>query len=161
MPYSITRREVAPRVALVQRKRATSGPEMSRAIGDALGAVFAHAQQHGIQPSGRPFARYLDTGPGAMTLEPGVFVSAPAGMTGADDDEVDDVRLVTIPGGPVATTLHRGPYETLHEAYAALEAWVKEQGLSPAGPPWEVYITDPTQVEDPSEWETEVNWPVA
>jgi effector-binding domain-containing protein len=61
----------------------------------------------------------------------------------------------------VVSTLHRGPYDTLHEAYAAIEEWMKGEDLTPAGPPWEVYITDPTAVQDPTEWETEVYWPVA
>ena len=157
MSYSITKKNVPRQQALVQRKKASAGPEMSQAIGEALGAVFAHAHTEGMAITGRPFARYLEVGPGPMTFEPGVFVSSPAD----DDEEGDGVRLVTIPGGEVAATLHRGPYDELHQAYAAIEAWMKSERLLPGGAPWEVYLTDPTEVEDPGEWETEVYWPVA
>jgi AraC-like DNA-binding protein len=57
-------------------------------------------------------------------------------------------------------TIHAGPYETLQEAYAALESWIESNGLRPAGAPWEDYITDPAEFPDPKDWKTEVCWPV-
>jgi effector-binding domain-containing protein len=66
-----------------------------------------------------------------------------------------------LPGGSTATTIQSGPYETLTEAYAALEKWIERNGLRPAGPPWEDYITDPAESPDPKDWKTEVCWPVA
>jgi AraC family transcriptional regulator len=56
--------------------------------------------------------------------------------------------------------VHAGPYDTLQEAYAALETWMESEGLPPAGPPWESYITDPGEHPDPKDWKTEVSWPV-
>lgn len=159
MSYSIDRKDVPSQQALVQRRKASAGPEMSKAIGEALQAVFAYAHSTGAPISGRPFARYLDMGPGPMTFEVGVFVSPDGEVSGAG--ESDGVETVSMQGGAVAATLHRGPYETLHEAYAALQEWMTGEGLKPAGPPWEVYVTDPTTVENPAEWETEVYWPVA
>lgn len=159
MSYSISRKDMPPQQALVQRKKASTSPEMSKAIGDALQAVFAHAHTAGAPISGRPFARYLDMGPGPMTFEVGVFVSDDGDSN--ESGEPDGVEVVSIPGGAAATTLHRGPYEKLHEAYAALQEWIEDEDLKPAGPPWEVYVTDPTTVENPAEWETEVYWPVA
>lgn len=52
--------------------------------------------------------------------------SGPAGV-------VEDL----LPGGPAATTVHEGPYDT-------------------AGAPWESYITDPAEYPDPKDWKTEV-----
>ena len=74
----------------------------------------------------------------------------------AETGVVEDI----LPGGPAATTVHAGPYETLHEAYAALETWIESNGFHPAGAPWESYITDPAEYPDPRDWKTEVSWPI-
>ena len=52
-------------------------------------------------------------------------------------------------------------YDTLSEAYAALETWMSANGLKPAGDAWEVYLTDPGEVPDQADWQTEINWPVS
>ena len=54
----------------------------------------------------------------------------------------------------------RGPYDKLQDAYAALEEWMGSEGFSPAGAPWESYVTDPAQYPNPADWKTEVFWPV-
>jgi AraC family transcriptional regulator len=76
--------------------------------------------------------------------------------TSIEVDVVED----TLPGGPAATTVHAGSYETLSDAYGAVEAWMQSHGLPSAGAPWESYITDPTEHPDPRDWKTEVCWPV-
>ncbi len=159
MSYSITKQPVDAQPVLVARKKAAQGPDISKAIGDGLGAVFTYAQQHGIAITGRPFSRYPEITAESMTIEPGVPIAAPDGAA-LPEGEQEDVHVEELPGGFAAHTLHQGPYETLHEAYAALERWIGAQGLSAKGAPWEVYITDPTQVENPADWKTEIYWPV-
>ena len=63
--------------------------------------------------------------------------------------------------GPVraAELLHRGPYADEGPSLAALYAFVSEQGLAPAGPHTEVYLTDPREVE-PAELRTLLRVPV-
>jgi AraC family transcriptional regulator len=58
------------------------------------------------------------------------------------------------------TLPHSPYYDGLNEANAAVYAWIQEQGLVVAGPPWEVYVTDPGEVPDPQDWRTEIFWPV-
>lgn len=60
-----------------------------------------------------------------------------------------------------ATAVHVGPYETLHETHAAIDQWIAEEGYSAAGAPWEHYLTDPAEVPDPTNWRTDVIWPLA
>jgi hypothetical protein len=43
---------------------------------------------------------------------------------------------------------------------SALERWMEANGHTPAGSPWESYLTDPAEHADPSEWRTEVFWPI-
>jgi hypothetical protein len=58
-----------------------------------------------------------------------------------------------------AEVLHRGPYAEEGPSLAALYAFVAEQGLTPAGPHTEVYLTDPRAVE-PAELRTLLRVPV-
>jgi effector-binding domain-containing protein len=60
----------------------------------------------------------------------------------------------------VATTLYAGPYENVGPAYRALAEWVQEHGHETAGPPREVYLTDPNEVQDPGALRTEIVWPI-
>jgi AraC family transcriptional regulator len=53
-----------------------------------------------------------------------------------------------------------GPYDKLPEAYEAMELWIQSQGLIAAGPPWESYVTDPSEHPDPKDWKTEIFWPL-
>jgi len=72
----------------------------------------------------------------------------------------DGVRIDGLPGGEVAMTVHVGPYEGLGQASNAIQAWIGENSLTPAGAPWEVHITDPMATPSTAGWRTEVYWPV-
>jgi AraC family transcriptional regulator len=155
--YSVTRREVLPQPALLARRRVKRS-EIAHTIAEVLPRVFLYAQQNGIALAGPPFARYLEASPGMVTIEPGIPIAlAIAGVERAGDT---DIVLETLPGGPVATTVHAGPYENLHDAYAAIEQWMEAEGLASAGAPWESYVTDPADFADPKDWKTEVFWPL-
>ncbi len=51
----------------------------------------------------------------------------------------------TLPAGPVAETLHRGPYAQLPLAYHALFAAIHERGLRPLAPVREAYLVGPAE----------------
>ena len=110
--------------------------------------------QIGAPLAGRPFTRYLATGPGLYTIEAGcVLASATPGQ--------GDVEAAMLPAGSAAVAMHAGSYDTLSETYAEMERWMEKNGLTPGGAPWESYITDPAEQPDPANWRTEVYWPVA
>jgi effector-binding domain-containing protein len=68
--------------------------------------------------------------------------------------------------GRYATLVHRGPYDKLYDANAALIDWAKERGIrwdvseTEAGDQFgcrlEIYLSDPKTGPDPEKWETEV-----
>lgn len=64
-------------------------------------------------------------------------------------------RVVTseLPAGPVAMTVHRGPYAALGTAHEAVAQWCSAQDRRRAGPRWEIY--GPHR-DDPAELETSV-----
>jgi AraC family transcriptional regulator len=156
MSYDIVKKELTVQPVLVTRRRVKRS-DIAATIGAVLPGIFQYAQQHGLALSGHPFTRYVELGPGMVTMEPGMRVS---GGSGSPHTNLDGVVEDTLPGGPVASTIHAGAYETLPQAYAALEIWIESQGLKPAGAPWEAYITDPAEHPDPKDWRTEVFWPV-
>lgn len=160
MPYDVVRQELSPQPVLVVRRRVPRS-EIAAAIGASLGHIFQYAQQHGLPLSGHPITRYVETGAGLLTIEPGMRIAGPQ-PAGAVREPGGDATVVVdmLPGGPAATTIHAGPYETLSDAYAALERWMDANGHAPAGPPWESYITDPAEHPDPADWRTEVCWPI-
>jgi AraC family transcriptional regulator len=149
---SIARQELTAQPILFVRMRAARH-ELSTAIGQGLGKAYPLALSSGAAVVGRPFTRYLTTGPGLFNIEVGMPVSSASGGQG-------DVEAGSLPGGAVAVAMHGGSYEQLSETYAALERWIEENGHSTAGAPWESYITDPTEHPDPADWRTEVYWPI-
>ncbi|KQV12524.1 MULTISPECIES: MerR family transcriptional regulator [unclassified Kitasatospora] len=54
-------------------------------------------------------------------------------------------EFVVLPGGPVAETVHIGPYAQLPLAYNALFAAVHERGLHPRAPVREAYLVGPAE----------------
>ncbi len=93
---------------------------------------------------------------------PAISTTARSQSTWREDFRpTDRVHQSELPACEAAVTLHTGPYEKLPDAYSALTEWIKENGKHEAGPPWEVYVTDPGGEPDSSKWQTEVVWPVS
>lgn len=157
MTYSITKKELSPQPVLVVRRRVKRS-EIASTIAEVLPRVFLYAQQNGIALAGLPFTRYVEAGPGMLTIEPGMRVAA-AGQGPSPGGA--EVVLDKLPGGPAAATMHVGPYDNLHDAYVAIEEWMKAEGLVAGGAPWESYVTDPGEYPNPADWKTEVFWPLA
>ncbi len=139
--------------ALIIRSRVPRSA-IAETIGQSLGQIVPYAMSLGGTFAGQPFARYPESGPGSITIEVGMPLAVPLPGQG-------DIEAIVLPEGPAAVAVHAGAYESLHETYAALESWIADQGRQTAGAPWEVYVTDPAEHPDVSNWRTEVYWPLA
>ena len=153
MGYDVAIKDLPP-----QHFAAVRGTTTIDKIGEALssgwGQIFAALGAAGAPPSGPPFAiyhRYEESG--EIEFEACV-------PTTADVAASVPINVCDEPSMTVAATLHKGSYEQIGGAYEALQAWIAAQGRQIAGPPREVYLTDPRQVADPAEYLTEVQWPV-
>jgi effector-binding domain-containing protein len=60
----------------------------------------------------------------------------------------------------MSSTIHKGSYDTVSAAYAALMKWIEANGYQIAGPSREIYFTDPHSDTPPSEYITEIQIPV-
>ena len=127
-------KELSPQPVLVIRRRVKSS-EIGSALAEVLPSVFKHAQQIGAAIAGQPFTRYVEWGPGLVTIEAGLPIVAYGNNSNdgesASDDAAGGSEIVAdcLPGGPVATVTHSGPYEKLSEAHAAIQQWIEAQGL--------------------------------
>jgi effector-binding domain-containing protein len=73
--------------------------------------------------------------------------------------EVERVRVYELPAATVASTVHRGAYSSIDQAYAALMGWIEANGYRLAGADREIYLQGGQDPEDPS-YVTEIQQPV-
>lgn len=78
-------------------------------------------------------------------------------------DGFEDVTRKTLPAVTVASVSHTGPYAGLHEVYSEVFDWMAQNGYRPVEgePTREVFHRMRGQVDDPVEFVTEVQVPVA
>jgi AraC family transcriptional regulator len=126
--------------------------DLAAALGRMYQAVDQALARQGVQPDGSKFARYHSFGE-TVDLEAGVPVKTPIQAEG-------DVKPGVLPSGPAAIAVHAGPYETLPQTYEAIESWLAGTGRASSGPPWEIYLTDPSVEPDTAKWLTEVIFPL-
>ncbi|HWM36147.1 MAG TPA: GyrI-like domain-containing protein [Streptomyces sp.] len=72
-----------------------------------------------------------------------------------------DVVASSLPGTRVARLVHFGGFDGLGSSWERLDAWIREQGLSPGQLLWEFYLTEPSPDMDPDDLRTELNWSIA
>lgn len=150
MAYEIQIKELPPQFALTFHTRSSMGT-ISEKLGEAFTAIMTAAEQTGARFAGPPFALY----PSEVTAEFEVVVCLPV-MTGVTG--LGHVTAEEVPGGIVVSTVHRGPYSRLGDAYGALQSWMVANGKKPATPCREVYLNEPGHVPD-DELLTEIDWP--
>lgn len=149
--YAVRERQLAPQQILAV---AWCGPlsEIAAAAGAGFGAIVEHLRRCRASPAGPPLA-LVDVEDGfreeAVSIEWCLPVDRPLSGHGR-------VSGRELPGGPAACTLNPGPFDSVGPAYAALYAWLKEQGRERTGPAREVYLVGPRQTADPREFRTEV-----
>lgn len=146
-------KEVAAQPVLVIRERA-SVDGVSEVIYAALGEIAARLDELSLEPAGPPVLEcpYPDEN-GLMDLEIACPVESAVGGTGRID-------AATLPTCTVVSYRHHGHYEELDRSYRALEALVEREGLTRAGAPREIYWTNPNELPDPADWETEIQFPI-
>lgn len=138
---------------IVGIRATTTMEEIKEVIGALFGEIMEHFTRNGLAPAGMPFTIYHEMDAERLEMECGMPVASPVEGT-------ERVRPGELPAGKVATVTHMGPYEQLGQTWSALMKWIEDEGLQPAGAPWEVYVTDPGEEPDQSKWRTDIFFPI-
>lgn len=78
-----------------------------------------------------------------------------------DLPETEQIRVKTLEGvAEMACVVHKGPYQTLHNAYSSLLNWLEENRYEMAGPQRELYLAGEWSTTDPNEYITEIQCPI-
>lgn len=127
---------------------------------EGYGRLYGWISQHGLVPSGMPRAVYL-TMPPETPEEVAVWELWAPIAGNPPESEPDDagVGVKHLAAMTVVSAMHKGPYETVGPTYEEMWAWIGGNGYQIAGPPMEIYFSDPNKVL-PEEYLTEIQMPV-
>jgi effector-binding domain-containing protein len=124
-------------------------------IGELFQKMESYLKKSGTQMTGPPLAIYYDE----VFKEKDVDVEV-AFPIAKDVPSKGEFKCKELPGyDQMATTIHKGAYNTIGTAYTALGKWIEVNGYQISGPCREIYMTDPSKTK-PSEYVTEVQFPV-
>ncbi|MBL4790837.1 MAG: helix-turn-helix domain-containing protein [Kordiimonadaceae bacterium] len=150
---SITRKEIEAQPILFIRRRVEVS-KIQPLFAECFSKIFGHCMKNGLAMAGQPTARYVAPGTGLWTIDCAIPLQQPAARDG-------DIEAGFLQAGPVAFAVHHGAYDQLPATNASIERWIEDNGHQKAGPPWETYVTDPSEHPDVKDWRTEVYWPIA
>lgn len=74
--------------------------------------------------------------------------------------DTEHVKFKTLPEVTVASCTFKGGYHLITEVYAAVVAWIAENGYECTGPMFNIYHVSPHETQNPTEFVTEVCYPV-
>jgi effector-binding domain-containing protein len=149
--FTIETKVVQPKPAVTTRKTVKLA-NLAAAFQVQIPKTFVYAQSNGGEFDGKPFAVYHSFSEDEVDVEVGCPLKAPILGKG-------DIHANPMPGGKVAMTSHFGPYQNLVKAHAAMDAWFEKHGAERNGPPWEIYVSDPTTTA-PDKVRTDVFYPI-
>lgn len=135
--------EVKPQMVLGMRKKGKY-----EIIAQLIPQVCQYAVQKGVQIQGPPvFVCHERTVEEVMKADSegnaDVEVVVPVSQ---EMEETEDIKYYELPGGKMAKTVHKGPYEDCGPTYERLYAWIEENQMCIVGPVREIYMNDPREV---------------
>jgi effector-binding domain-containing protein len=146
----VSRRDAA---LVVSKRLPVRLSEIGAVMGPAFGEVYGHLAARGIAGDGPPFVIYHESPADADPFD--IEICAPVSRR---TDPPAGWQVQELPAGTFATLVHVGPYETLATAYDTLMAWIGTHDLALAGPPREVYLSEPAT--PPEQVRTIIEFPV-
>jgi effector-binding domain-containing protein len=126
-------RDFSGHATLIVKAVTRIGPQLSKAIRDSLGPVYALLKARGLPIPGHNVVSYGEVlTDGAIPIECGVLTPAPIVGSGS-------VVPSALAAGRVVVLSHLGPYHEMSRTYDAIKAWCDANGLQQSGPAWEEY----------------------
>lgn len=125
-------------------------------IGQLYGEVFAYLGRHRVSPAGPPLALYHEDEYRERDVDAEAAVPVAGSLPSGDRVTVHELPPVE----EMACIVHQGSYDTVGEGYTQLMAWIEAQGYRISGPNREVYVKGPGADHEPSDYVTEIQFPV-
>lgn len=119
----------------------TAVENLPQEIGKAYQAIMQYMQELGEAPQSAPYTAYFNMDMEDLDVEMGFPVPQPLAGKG-------EIKAGSIPAGPQASCVYRGPYTGMAQAYEELTAKVTESGYTPTGVTYEFYYNAPGEVPD-------------
>ena len=120
-----------------------------KGFSNALTKCFLLIKENNLTPIGAPIAIYHGE----------EFIETSYDTEIAIPIKEIDKKTNTIEVSKCAMVTLKGPYSELSSAYAKLREWISEKGYNLAGPPYDIYVTDPTDTK-PEDCITEIYFPI-
>lgn len=138
---------------VISIKEKTTRGNLEATLGKLYGELSAYVSENNLETQGMPFAIWHLFDPPNIEVEAGFSTVELA--KGNDRIKAYESNL-----GEVAVGHYYGPYTGFEQAHAKMHEWVKANGKEVAGPPVEVYQTDPGAEPDQNKWLTDIIYPV-
>lgn len=119
------------------------GPEIAEAMGSAFGEVFGFVGENGIAPISMPMSVYTGMDPAKLRFRGAVIVSQEDAAKASGNIKAD-----VLPEGDAMTVTHVGSYMGMGDTHKAMWGHMKEQDIPGTMPVWEIYVDDPTEVDE-------------
>lgn len=140
---------VKPMIVLAIRDTAATMADIGPVLGRDYGQIGAFMGSNGLKFSG-PVMAWYHTQQAPYILEAGVPVDKMPAKT-------DPRILIKEIGSAKAVVVHFwGPYELTGQAYEKISQWLSKNNKKAVGAPFDMYITDPTTVNDPYQVQTDI-----
>lgn len=149
----IEEKEIQPQLA-VGIKSTVTMDNMDLKMGELYGKIGEVIDKYKLEMAGAPFCIWHEWNyDGESVMECGIPVKKAGKLTG-------EAKMMKTFGGKVLMATHFGAYDTSDQTYNALEEYLKSNGYTMAGAPWEVYVVGPNTEPDPAKFITEIYYPV-
>ncbi|ELR69451.1 hypothetical protein C900_04983 [Fulvivirga imtechensis AK7] len=141
-------------IGLGAKLDASNSEVISSTMADLYGRLMQYSEESGAEITGAPIAVYKSLGEEDIEVVCGLPVSS--GTTIMHQDIKVDSTL----GGEAVKAVHKGSYEKLPATYDKMNIFIDKNRRQAIGQPYELYITDPEEVTDTTQWITEVYFPI-
>jgi effector-binding domain-containing protein len=135
------------------RREKIRAENVSVKMGEMFDEVSAFIENSTAETAGMPFAIYHEIVNDSIDLECGFPVSAEIAPR-------KPFQTGQFPANTCATLSYFGNYQQLEIAHSTIQNWIETRKFKLAGPPIEMYATNPANEADPDKWHTKICYPV-
>lgn len=149
MAYEVEVKE-RPELKIMSIRQIVTINSIGQDIAKSFQDIYQTVKAHGGDFTGECVAVYhtMEYDPNNIDVECGFGVREYV-------PEMGMIKQSKIPSGMTVSVVHKGPYETLGEAYEYILGWISENGYETYAPMYDIYLNNP---EDESGALTETVW---